>query len=90
MGKRVLADALTREILKVKSYHYDTPECDNIAIGHALKNLEQVWDLLSGDLQDAVIQFARVELHNSRPATVKKAEKLLKQHAGGLPQQAMT
>ena len=89
-ARPVLADSLAREILKVKNDHYDTQECDNIAIGHALNHLEQVWDLLSGDVQGEVIQFARGELHNSRPATVKKAEKLLKKHVSGSLQQAVT
>lgn len=82
-AKPTLADPLTREILKVKNYHYDTEECDNIAIGHALKNLEPVWELLSTDVQGEVIQFARGELHNPRPATAKKAEKMLKKVAPG-------
>ena len=82
-AKPTLAGPLAREILKVKNYRYDSAECDHIAIGHALKNLEPVWDLLPGDVQGEVIQFARGELQNPRPATAKKAEKILKKHACG-------
>jgi len=82
-AKPVLADPLTREILRVKNYHYDTQECDHIATGHALKNIEQIWELLSRDVQGEVIQFAQGELHNPRSATANKAQKLLKKHASG-------
>ena len=80
-AKPQLADQLAGEILKVKSYRYDTAECESIAAGHVLKNIEPIWGLLSPAVQEEVLLFARSELQNNRPATAKKARQLLKKHA---------
>ena len=80
-AKPELADWLAGEILKVREYHYDTPECESIAAGHVLKNITGLWDLLSPGVREQVLQFARAELASSRPATAKKAVKLLKTHS---------
>ena len=76
-AKPGLADRVVSEILKVRDYQYDTDECSNIAIGHALKNIEKVWDLLSDNVKDRVINFAKEAAGNSRPATARKAKGLL-------------
>jgi hypothetical protein len=76
-AKPGLADRVVSEILKVREYQYDTDECSNIAIGHALKNIEKVWDLLSDGVKDQVINSAKEAVGNSRPATARKAKGLL-------------
>jgi hypothetical protein len=80
-AKPELADLLAAEIIKVRDYHYDTPECKSIAAGHALKNITGVWGLLSPAVQEQVLQFARSELASGRPATAKKAQNLLNKYA---------
>ncbi len=76
-AKPELAERIAREVLKVKQARYATPECRNVAIGHALNALGE----LSGLLADPqpLAAFARGQLKNPRPATRKKAEHLLKQ-----------
>jgi len=78
-AKPALADRIAAEILKVGKARYATPECRNIAIGHALVALGEIFELLSDPAP--VLRFARRQLQNPRPATRRKAERLLK-HAG--------
>lgn len=72
-----MANELALEIIKVEGYRYDTVECQNIAIGHALKNISAIYPLLDKQTQKAVINFASRSSTNSRPATAKKAKELL-------------
>jgi hypothetical protein len=67
---------ITKELLKVEHYDYDTDECRNIAIGKVIEAIGSY----SGQLKDrkAVIEFARRQTRNTRNATKKKAEQLVK------------
>ena len=67
---------ITRELLKVENYDYDTMECRNIAIGKVIEAIGSY----SGQLKDkkAVIEFALRQTKNTRNATKKKAEQFLK------------
>lgn len=67
---------ITEELLKVEHYNYDTDECRNIAIGKIIESV----GLYSNQLKDkkAVIEFAQRQTKNTRNATKKKAEQLLK------------
>jgi hypothetical protein len=71
-----LAGRIIAKILEVEHAVYQTEECRNIAIGHALKALGSLEDL--GELHDQVVAFANRQTTNLRPATRKKAERLLK------------
>jgi len=66
---------ITKELLKVEHYEYDTDECRNIAIGKVIEAIGSY----STQLQDkkAVIEFAQRQTENTRNATKKKAERLL-------------
>lgn len=70
-----LADRIAAEVLKVGKARYRTAECRNVAIGHAILALGEVFDLLQNPA--AVVRFVRKQLENPRPATRKKAEKFL-------------
>ena len=70
------ADRIAAEVLKVGRARYDTPECRNVAIGHAMLALGSFLDLLRDPAP--VWRFARRQVKNSRPATRKKAAQLLK------------
>jgi len=71
-----LADALAAGILTVDRAKYETEECRNVAIGHAIQSLDRFFELIPR--QRAVVSFVRRQLDNPRPATRRKAEKFLK------------
>ncbi len=75
------ADRITAEVLKVGRAHYQTDECRNVAIGHAIQTFDQIVHLM----QDAkpVIRFVQRQLKNDRPATRKKAARFLRRHFSG-------
>jgi hypothetical protein len=77
-AKPQLAERIARAILGVSQAHYKTDECVNVATGHALQSLGRFFDLIED--QRAVLAFARAQLSNTRPATRRKAEELLKKH----------
>ena len=72
------AERMARQILRVETAHYKTPECRNVAIGHAIKALGQLFPLLQKPR--SVIEFVRRHTGNSRAATRKKAELFLARH----------
>src|SRR4030043_1341994 len=67
---------ITEELLKVEHYDYDTDEGRNIASGKVIEAIGSY----SSQVKDkkAVIAFARRQTKNTRNATKKKAERLLK------------
>lgn len=71
-----LVKRIVTRIMRVERTDYTTPECRNVAIGHALKALEELVDLLPD--RRAVRLFAARQLGNRRPATSAKARKFLK------------
>ena len=75
-AKPQLADRIAAEVVKVARARYQTPECRNVAIGHAIVALGGMLPLLR-DPKPAV-QFVRKQIRNPRPATRKKAEQFLK------------
>jgi hypothetical protein len=75
-AKPGLADRIAVEILKVARGRYQTPECRNVAIGHAIVALGEMLPLLSDAAP--VLRFVRRQTRNSRPATRKKAAQFLK------------
>lgn len=70
-----LAATIARAILGVEHASYQTPECRNVAIGHALEAFSQFFDLVED--KTSVVQFATRQLENTRPPTRRKAERLL-------------
>jgi hypothetical protein len=78
-AKPKLADRIAAEILKVTRARYSTPECRNVAIGHAIVALQHMLPLLSNPA--SVVEFVRKQVRNPRPATRKKAEHFLSSHA---------
>jgi hypothetical protein len=75
-AKRHLADRIAAEILKVVTARYQTPECRNIAIGHAILALGAILPLLRDPVP--TMQFVGKQIRNRRPATRKKAAQFLK------------
>ena len=75
-AKPNLADRIAAEILKVGRARYQTAECRNVAIGHAIVALGAILPLLRHPAP--AVTFVRRQTKNRRPATRKKAEHFLK------------
>jgi len=82
-AKPSLRNRITAELLKVEHAEYQTPECRNIALGHAIKSFDQFFDLIED--KEPVVRLIRKQLENTRPATVKKAERFLRKHRNEIP-----
>ena len=85
LAKPYLTQKITQEILKVEKakflYHGElSPECRNVAIGHAIDSLDQFFEQIEN--KDAVIKFVKRQLKNSRAKVAEKAEKFQKKHSG--------
>lgn len=76
LAKPHLAQKIANRILKVERAVYATPECRNVAIGHAIKALDLLFPTLTEKRR--IQLFVTHQLENSRPATRKKAEAFLK------------
>ena len=79
-AKPHLAERIAKEILKVRRAQYATPECRNVAAGHAIQSLDRFFEHVPK--KRPVVAFVESELANARPATRKKAEKFLKKWGG--------
>ncbi len=79
MAKPHLADRIAGEILKVEGAGYRTAECRNVAIGHAIRSLDQFFPQIRD--RRPVLEFVARQLDNRRPATRHKAERFLKKRA---------
>ncbi len=76
-AKPQLADRIADEILKVELAQYQTAECRNVAIGHALNAFSQFFDSIQD--KDRVIRFVTAQVRNPRPAVRRRAEKFLQE-----------
>lgn len=76
LAKPDLTEPIVKAILRVERGKYKTPECRNVAIGHALEAFGE----LDAQLDDAkaVLSFATRQLKNGRQSTRRKAERFLK------------
>ena len=83
LAKPRFAERIATEVLKVDRARYQTPECRNVAIGHAIAAFGEFFDLVQNRAR--VLRFARKQLKNSRPATRKKAEQFLHAHDAAAP-----
>ncbi|HTP33099.1 MAG TPA: hypothetical protein VMJ75_13065 [Candidatus Acidoferrales bacterium] len=75
-AKPQLADRIAKRILGVEKAKYATPECRNVAIGHALVALEKMAALVPDT--GSIRAFAARQMRNSRAATARKAERALR------------
>jgi hypothetical protein len=83
-AKPHLTGRITAEILKVEKARYKvhgraSPECRNVAIGHAIESFAQFFDRIED--RPAILRFVKKQLKNSRPAVAKKATQFLRKHA---------
>ena len=78
LAKPKLTRKVARELLKVERAEYQTIECRNIALGHAIKSFDQFFDQIED--KEPVIKLVEKQLENTRSGTRKRAEKFLKRH----------
>ena len=76
LAKPRLADRIARALLGVEAANYQTEECRNVVLGHAIEAL----DIFFGQLKkpQQVIDFVERQLHNRRNAVKQKAARFLK------------
>jgi hypothetical protein len=86
LAKPHLADRLARAILGVQRAVYETEECRNVAIGHAIQSLERFYELIED--KRSVLKFVRAQSDNPRAATRRKALLFIEKHAGARRPQA--
>ena len=79
LARPEMTSRITAELLKVGRAKYQTVECRNIALGHAIKSFDQFY----GQIEDAgpVIRLVKKQLRNTRNSTRKKAERFLARHS---------
>jgi hypothetical protein len=75
-AKPHLADRIAAEVVKAARACHQTPECCNVAIGHAILGLGDFFDLLNNPRP--VLQFVLKQIENSRRATSRTAEQFVK------------
>ena len=78
-AKPYLAEKIARAVLRVESAKYQTTECRNVVIGHAIKSLDLFFRRLKQP--GPVVEFVKRQLNNRRPAVKKHAAKFLKKYA---------
>jgi hypothetical protein len=83
-SKPYLTQKIVGKILEVEKAQFQlhdepSPECRNVALGHAIDTFDQFFDQIED--KAAIIEFVKRQLKNTRKQVVKKAEKFLKQHS---------
>ncbi len=76
-----LTGRIVRAILQVQRATYQTDECRNVAIGHAIKALGTMEDPIKRS--EGVVAFVERQTGNTRGATRKKAQGFLKRISKG-------
>lgn len=75
-NKPEYSDRIIKEFLKIEDYNFDTQECKNIVIGKVLLALDKLKDQIKN--RKSVLSFVERQTNNSRNATKKKAQELIK------------
>lgn len=83
-AKPALADAITKEILKVENANYLnkgelSPECRNVVIGQAIDAFDQFYERIGP--KNRILNFVKRQLKNTRKQVVKKAERFIRNHS---------
>lgn len=78
-AKPMVRNEITTRLIGVEKIQRN-PECRNIHLGQVLLAFDTYYDEADKKDQKKMIELAKRQLKNSRPATGKKAEKFLKKH----------
>lgn len=76
--KPQLADRIASSVLGTEHGRYETAECRNVAMGHAIECLDKLFDAISD--KRSVQRFVSEQIGNARSATRKKAERFFHKH----------
>ncbi len=78
VAKPHLTERIVKELTRVEKGKYQTNECRNVALGHAIEAL----DLFFEQIEDRkpVLRLVRRQRKNRRNATRRKAERFLRKH----------
>jgi hypothetical protein len=76
LAKPRLTDKIVDELLKVARARYRTRECRNVATGHVIEALDQLYEQTKK--KETVAGFVKRQRKNPRNATRKKAERFVK------------
>jgi len=76
--KPQLADRIAQAVLQVEAANFQTEECRNVAIGHAIESFDLFFEHLKKP--QPVIEFVKRQLNNRQNAVKKKAARFLKKH----------
>jgi hypothetical protein len=76
LAKPRLTDKVVDELLKVSRARYRTRECRNVATGHVIEAMDQLYGQTKK--KETVAGFIKRQRKNPRSATRKKAEKFVK------------
>jgi len=79
-AKPQFADRIAQALLRVEVANYQTAECRNVALGHAIKSLALFFAQLRQP--QPMVDFVRRQLDNPRNAVRKKAAKFFSQPVG--------
>jgi hypothetical protein len=82
-AKPALTNAIADEILKVEKAKYKlqgilSPECRNVAIGHAIDSFDKLFSRIENKVE--VAAFVKRQLKNTRKPVAKKAERFMRRH----------
>jgi hypothetical protein len=86
LAKPRLADKIASALRQVEAANYQTPECRNVALGHAVESLDLIFEHIRDP--QPVVAFVERQLRNRRNAVKRKAAAFLKKH-GRTPNQAI-
>jgi hypothetical protein len=78
VAKPHLAGRIAKALLGVEKAKYQTAECRNIALGHAIEAFDLFFDRIED--RKPVLELVRRQRKNRRNATRLKAERFLKKH----------
>jgi hypothetical protein len=81
--KPALINEIVREILRVEHAEFlikgrSSPECRNVAIGHAIHAFDKLYDQISNKTE--VTQFVKRQLENPRKPVATKAAQFIRRH----------
>ena len=78
LAKPHLTGRIVRKFLSVEKGRYQTGECRNVILGHAIEGLELLFEQIED--RKPVLRFVRRQEKNTRNATRRKAERFLRKH----------
>ncbi|KKQ90504.1 MAG: hypothetical protein UT11_C0004G0006 [Berkelbacteria bacterium GW2011_GWA2_38_9] len=78
-AKPELRDEITKELIFVETYKYETAECSKIAAGFVLEAVDPLIDILKS--KRSVIKFIKSQLHSTRRSTKQKAQELINKYS---------